>query len=89
MSRSPEFDWDAANAGHIARHGVSPDEVEQAFGNRPLATLARQKRGGEDRVLCAGKTDSGRAVQFVYTIRRGKIRIITAHTAKRRVREKL
>ncbi|MGA2739189.1 MAG: hypothetical protein ABSG65_17265 [Bryobacteraceae bacterium] len=26
-----EFDWDQVNTGHIARHGVTPDEVEQVF----------------------------------------------------------
>jgi hypothetical protein len=40
-------------------------------------------------VLCAGRTDAGRALQFVYTVRRGKIRVLTAHTAKRKVRERL
>jgi uncharacterized DUF497 family protein len=37
----------------------------------------------------AAKFDAGRPLQFVYTIRGGKIRVITAHTAKRKVREKL
>ncbi len=89
MTRAAEFDWDDANAGHIARHGVTPEEVEQAYTNHPLAVLATQDRGGETRVLCAGLTDSGRALQFVYTLRRGRIRVITAHTAKRKVRDKL
>lgn len=89
MARAAKFDWDEANTGHIARHGVTPQEVEQAFANDPLAVLATQKRSGEERVLCAGLTDAGRPLQFVYTIRGGKIRVITAHTAKRKVREKL
>jgi predicted pyridoxine 5'-phosphate oxidase superfamily flavin-nucleotide-binding protein len=53
-------------------------EVEQAFANRPLAVLTAQKRRGEERVLCAGLTDV-----------RGRVRVITAHTAKRSVRKKL
>ena len=89
MARAAKFDWDEANTGHIARHGVTPEEVEQAFANHPLVVLARQKRGGEKRVLCAGLTDAGRALQFVYTLRRRGIRVITAHTAKKKVREKL
>ena len=32
---------------------------------------------------------AGRALQFVNTLRRGRIRVITAHTAKKKVREKL
>ncbi|MGO9260610.1 MAG: BrnT family toxin [Bryobacteraceae bacterium] len=89
MSRAPKFDWDDANTGHIARHGVTPAEVEQAFASDPLVVLAVQKRSGEERVLCAGLTDAGRALQFVYTRRSGGIRVVTAHVAKRKVREKL
>jgi uncharacterized DUF497 family protein len=85
----PKFDWDDANTEHIARHGVAPEEVEQAFGNDPLVVLAVQSRNREERVLCAGLTDEGRPLQFVYTMRRGRIRVITAHTAKKKVREKL
>lgn len=84
-----EFDWDEANVDHIARHGVTPAEVEQAFGNDPLVVLTVHERSGEERVLCAGLTDVGRPLQFVYTIRRGKIRVVTAHTAKRKIREAL
>lgn len=89
MPRPAKFDWDDANTEHIARHGVTPEEVEQAFANRPLVVLAAQKRRGEKRMLCAGLTDAGRGLQFVYTLRRGRIRVITAHTAKKKVREKL
>lgn len=89
MARAAKFDWDDANTGHIARHGVTPEEVAQAFANHPLVVLAAQKRRGEERVLSAGLTDAGRALQFVYTLQRGRIRVITAHTAKKKVREKL
>lgn len=89
MPRSAKFDWDDANTDHIGRHGVTPTEVEQAFHNSPLVVLAVQKRSGEKRVLCAGVTEEGRPLQFVYTMRRGRVRVITAHTAKRKVREKL
>jgi len=89
MARAATFDWDDANKAHIARHGVTPEDVEQAFANHPLLMIAAQRRRGEERVLCAGLTDAGRALQFVYTLRRGKVRVITAHTAKKKVREKL
>jgi uncharacterized DUF497 family protein len=65
MPRGRKFDWDDANTDHLARHGVTPEEVEQAFANDPLVVLASQERRGEDRVLCAGLTDDGRALQFV------------------------
>ena len=31
-----EFDWDAANVAHIARHGISPEECEEAYCNGPM-----------------------------------------------------
>jgi hypothetical protein len=31
-----EFDWDAANFGHIARRRLTPGEVEQVFANAPM-----------------------------------------------------
>jgi len=82
MSDGPDFDWDKENVEHIARHEVLPEEVERAFANDPI-TLAVQIRGGEERFLCAGLTDAGRAIQFVYTVRSGRIRIITAHTSRK------
>ncbi len=89
MAGAVRFDWDDANTGHIARHGVAPEEVEQAFANNPLVVLAAQEHSGEERVLCAGLTNAGRPLQFVYTMRRGRVRIVTAHTAHKNVREKL
>jgi hypothetical protein len=89
MAGAAKFDWDDANTRHIARHDVTPEEVEQALANNPLVVLAVQRRSGEERALCAGLTDAGRALQFVYTMRRGRIRVVTAHPAKRKVREKL
>ena len=89
VNRTAKFDWDDANIGHIALHDVTPEEVEQACSNDPLVVLAVQKRSGEHRVLCAGLTDEGRPLQFVYTRRRVRIRVITAHTAKRKVRQRL
>jgi uncharacterized protein len=89
MAGAGEFDWDDANTSHIARHDVTQEEVEQVFANAPLCVLTRNDRGGEERVLCAGLTDAGRALQIVYTVRRGRIRIVTAHTAKRKVRNRL
>lgn len=89
MARAAEFDWDEANTRHIARHGVTPREVEEAFANDPLVVLTTQWRSGEQRILCAGLTAAGRPLQFVYTLRQGKIRVITAHTAKRKLRRLL
>jgi len=30
-----DFDWDDANRGHIAAHGITPEEAEQVVQNIP------------------------------------------------------
>ena len=42
MARVTKFDRDEANTGHIVRHAVTPEEVEQAFANHPLVVLDTQ-----------------------------------------------
>jgi uncharacterized DUF497 family protein len=73
-----EFEWDTGNRRHIARHAIAPKEAEEAVMIEPLEA-AVQQREGEERVLCFGRTKAGRPLTIVYTLRRGKIRIITAY----------
>jgi hypothetical protein len=42
------FDWDERNIGHIARHGVKPEEAEQALLNDPI-DVAYEVIDGEER----------------------------------------
>jgi uncharacterized DUF497 family protein len=72
------FDWDSANIDHIAEHGVSQDEVEDVFYSRPVA-LKSETVNGEERTVVIGKTDEGRFLSVVYTVRRQLIRIVTAY----------
>jgi uncharacterized protein len=73
-----EFDWDADNLQHIARHGINPREAEEAVSIEPLETDV-QPHENEERVLCFGRTKSGRLLTILYTERRGKIRVVTAY----------
>jgi uncharacterized protein len=73
-----EFDWDADNVQHIARHGVDPEEAEEAILIEPLEADV-QSHVSEDRVLCFGHTKSGRLLTILYADRRGKIRVVTAY----------
>lgn len=68
------FVWDDENVAHIARHAVSPDEVEEAFAGEPLVL-----RGPDDRYLAYGRTEADRWLFVVYVARpRGRIRVLTA-----------
>lgn len=72
------FDWDPANVKHIARHGIAPEECEEAYRNGPMV-IERQRRKHERRRLCLGETNRGRLLTFVVIERTGKIRFVTAY----------
>ena len=82
------FDWDEGNTNHIARHGVTPREAEEVIRGNPIV-LEGQFRNREQRILCAGRTATGRALAVVYTLRKGRLRVVTAFPAQRSVKEKL
>ena len=59
-----DFEWDDDNVEHLARHGISPDEVEDLF-EGPIV----HRRGGTDapdRVRVLGRTAAGRYLAIVY-----------------------
>ena len=59
-----DFEWDDDNLDHLARHGISADEVEELF-ESPVV----RRRGGTDapdRFRVLGRTASGRYLGIVY-----------------------
>jgi uncharacterized DUF497 family protein len=70
-----EFDWDDSNIEHIARHGVTPGEVEDvAFDDDPWI-----RRGQRKRRYMLGYTIGGRYLFTVYVLKsQGIARVITA-----------
>ena len=64
------FDWDRGNRGKCERHGLSIPAIESLFA-RPLAILpdaAHSQR--ENRFRAIGRTDKGRGVFIIFTLRR-------------------
>lgn len=80
-----EFEWDTANVEHIRIHGVKSDEAADAFFGNPVL-IKEQLINGEARSVILGKTSSGRLLVIVYTTRDSKIRVVTAFSAKRKLR---
>lgn len=78
------FDWDAANIGYIARHGVTPREAEEAMRDFRRLRAPAYDFEGEVRAGILGMTDGGRILVVVFTRRRGAIRVVTARPAGRR-----
>jgi uncharacterized DUF497 family protein len=57
--RIHEFVWPQDRIDHIARHGVTPEEVEQACFGSPLVQRAISQ-GGNPVYYILGQTDEGR-----------------------------
>jgi len=52
--------WGAWNIAHMAKHGITPDEVEVVCHNKPLV-----QRGKKGRLLVFGPTKTGRMITAV------------------------
>ena len=82
MNGGIEFDWDAENARHLKRHGVTPDEFEQLITGDPVY-LEYQAGNDEERYKVLGATVVGRILIAIWTRREGKVRAVTAYGASR------
>lgn len=89
LRRCTGFDWDDGNVGkNWEKHQVSDGECEQAFFNQPLVATPDHEHSDEEyRILVLGKTESGRRLFVVCTIRGDLIRVISARNMTRRERE--
>jgi|GEM_PF-1778868 uncharacterized DUF497 family protein len=76
------FDWDPGNLEHIARHGVTADEVEEVFYGAYLE-IGSYLRNSERRNAVAGVTSEGRVIFVVFTLVGACIRVVTAHESRK------
>lgn len=83
------FDWDKGNQRKSQeKHGVTDKETEEVFFNRPLFVEVDKKHSlSETRFKVLGKTNTNRYLFLVYTIRKNKIRIISARDQNRKERK--
>jgi hypothetical protein len=86
------FDWDDENANHIAEHGVTPEEAEEAVTDPRRARAPAYRTATEQRLAYLGASTAGRVLYVVLTRRAGRLRVVTARDAdrqeKRRYRER-
>lgn len=79
LSKVKGFQWDKSNVAHITKHNVLPREAEEVFFDKD--NVQDEDLGhstNEKRFLIIGKTDKGRLLYQIFTIRRGKIRVISS-----------
>ncbi|MFH1994388.1 MAG: BrnT family toxin, partial [Nitrospinota bacterium] len=68
-------------------HGVSLSECEQAFFNIPLVVADDVKHSeSENRFYALGQTDAERFLFLVFTVRKNKIRLISARDMNKKER---
>jgi len=89
ISKCIGFQWDEGNIDKSwIKHKVSPAECEQIFFIQPLIVGADEKHSQkEERYFVLGKTDTGRFIFMVCTIRKKLIRIISARDMNRKERK--
>jgi uncharacterized DUF497 family protein len=82
------FDWDEGNLlKNWEKHAVTAAECEQVFFNRPLLAQPDMRHSdSEVRFYVLGQSDSGRRLFLAFTIRRDRIRVISARDMSRRER---
>jgi uncharacterized DUF497 family protein len=82
------FDRDQGNISkNWERHKVTPAQCEELFFHMPLVVqMAEQHSASEKRYFALGKTDAGRRLFIVFTVRKNKIRVISARDMSRKER---
>jgi uncharacterized protein len=77
-----EFDWDAANIDHIAEHGVTPAEVEEAVQDSRGSPSTWYLRNNEWRLNIIGLAGD-LLLYVVITTRDPLVRVVSARVANR------
>ena len=83
------FEWDEGNSEkNWIRHRVSKNECEEVFFNCPVfATEDTKHSENEQRFYVLGQTDVKRCLFISFTIRKNKIRVISARDMSKKERQ--
>ena len=80
LNKLTEFEWDKGNIDKsFKKHNISPNEAEEIFLDKNLKILRDIRHSQkEERFIALGITINGTKLFIVYTVRGGKIRIISS-----------
>ncbi len=92
MSQLPkilEFEWDKGNINKsYEKHEITPNEAEEVFLDHNILILGDIKHSKvEERFMAIGEIFQGSILFLSYTIRKDKIRIISARFANKKERK--
>ncbi|OQY65517.1 hypothetical protein B6D29_03740 [Microgenomates bacterium UTCPR1] len=81
-----EFEWDKGNIDkNWLKHNVTDKEAEEVFiDKRKFIFRDKIHSGKEERFRILGKTKAGRLLFIVFTIRKHKVRVISARDINRK-----
>ena len=85
-----EFEWDKGNSTkNFDKHGVSIEEVESLFRSGLALPLGVQVAPlvSEQRLGVIGPSLNGKLLQVAFTMREGRVRIISARVAHKKERK--
>ena len=83
------FDWDESNINKsLLKHGVESGESEEVFYDEPIFFYDGSHSQSEDRYVAYGFTTKMRHLTIVFTLRTGKIRMISSRDQGRKEKEK-
>jgi len=81
-----EFDWDKGNFNkNLDKHNVTMQEAEQMFFNTPLF-LYDPPFTSEKIYKALGRTNANRKLLAIFTLRNGRLRIISIRNMSRKER---
>ncbi|HLB58543.1 MAG TPA: BrnT family toxin [Bdellovibrionota bacterium] len=89
MLKELVFDWDQWNLQkNELKHGVSKMEAESAFFDQQYKLFEDLKHSGpkEQRFVLYGKSLENRVLMIGFTLRNGKVRVITARQGSKKER---
>ena len=90
LSKITGFEWDKGNIDKsYQKHDITPNKAEEVFLDEDLLLLEDIKHSKqEERFEATGKIIKGEVLFLVFTIRKDKIRIISARKANKKERRR-
>lgn len=88
LNKYKGFEWDKWNIDKsYQKHGITPNESEEAFLDEKAIILKDIEHSDkEKRYSIIGKTISNKLLFVVFTLRKNKIRVISARKANKKER---
>lgn len=90
FSQISGFEWDEGNINkNWKKHHISTQEAEEPFLNKPFLIKYDEDHSipTESRYQALGKTNTDRKIFLSFTIREGRVRVISARDQNRKERQ--